>query len=230
MRLNQETTATWEDPVERVDHIQQQAARRAATVGDFEKQVKADLHQTLLDEAKGGDGSETNADPELKEAVDERIQVVEEATKEKSDMALRNLGDDSRLGEAMVGAKGSEVLNEKRFAVLRTKADIEQMKIAKWHEYVHTLQTYVSLRANEGHAERKGNRLAGRDANWVRPGQPKEVYGDGQEMMGEAEQEFGVGRVDDMMEGRADKTDLLTWLAEVDPELGGQSTTNPENN
>jgi len=48
--------------------------------------------------------------------------------------------------------------------------------------------------------------------------------------MKEASDKFGWGSVDAMMQGREDRGKLLTWLAEIDPELGGQDTVNPENN
>ncbi len=224
------TTATMEDPVERVDRIQQQAARSAATVGDFRNRFKSDLHQELLDQAVGGDGSEKMPDAEFVAASAEREKVVEQATNQNSDMALKDLGSKSRLGQAMVGASGSEELNEDSFAELKTREDVDRAILTGRHEFVHTLQVHVSLLANEGHAVRKGNRLAGNDPDYVMPGQPEEVYGEGQKMMGEAEDEFGVETVDAMMEGKEDRGKLLSWLAKIDPEIGGVDTPNPENN
>lgn len=224
------TTATMDDPVEQVDRIQQQAARSSATVGGFRNRFKSDLHQELLDQAIGGDGSEKMPDAEFVAVAAERAQVVERATSENSDMALKDLGSKSRLGQAMVGESGSEELNEDSFAELKTQEDIDRAILTGRHEFVHTLQVHVSLLANEGHAVRKGNRLAGNDPNYVMPGQPDKVYGEGQKMMGEAEDKFGVESLDAMMEGKEDRGRLLAWLAEVDPELGGEDTANPESN
>ncbi|MDP7247494.1 MAG: hypothetical protein QF741_02620, partial [Candidatus Peribacteraceae bacterium] len=207
-----------------------QAARSAANVGAFESRFKTDLHQLLLDEAVGDDGAKTMVDPELRIVAEEREQVVEDATNDNRDMSLSNLGDDSRLGQAMLGAKGSGELNENRFATLRSQADIAQMRHASWHEFGHTLQVPVSLRANEGHAELFANQRTGNGLSHVRSGQPDVVYGEGQRMMKEASDKFGWGSVDAMMQGREDRGKLLTWLAEIDPELGGQDTVNPENN
>jgi|TARA_Y100000310_G_scaffold67467_1_gene62787 hypothetical protein len=230
VRPNQETTATWEDPVEQVDRIQQQAARSAENVGAFGSRFKADLHQMLLDEAKGDDGAETAVDLELRVVAEEREGIVEKATQKNRDMTLRNLGDSSRLGQAMVGEDGTEELNEDRFANLRTHSEIDQMDHAGRHEFAHTTQVYVSLLANEGHAEIKANMDTGKSPEAHREGQPASVYGEGQDLMLKASREFTWNRVDAMMTGKEDRGKLLTWLAEVDPELGGQGTANPEYN
>ncbi len=166
---------------ERLGDLQVEKAKKAGTVGEFQREFKQEAMLVMA-----------NADPEIAEFVQTRIDVVTEATNNQTHLALAKT-DANVLGYAQVGgADQGVVLSEQYFGEITTLDDAAQMQHAGAHEQRHGEQAKLSdgvvfngdlidaLLLYEGDAELTANTKMAMAATEHREGQPSAVYAEGQ--------------------------------------------------
>lgn len=212
---------------------QEKAAQAAGTVNQFGSEFDRRMNALMRGEVPVGEDPDQYifVDPStIQSLVDERRNVIKRATGKYGGMRLQPMGDKSTLGRNMVGGGDeSAQLSEDRFADLRTEEDAEQMLHAGAHESAHGSQVAMPIELLEGHAEAKANVVLGRSINWRRPGQPRGLYGEGQDLIICASNELTWERVDAIMTGRRDVGELLAVIADGNEALAKQAEHYQEN-
>lgn len=166
---------------EKLNGIQVETAKKAGTIGEFQREFK---QEAILIMAEGN--------PEIAELVQRRIDVIAEATKDQTHLAIAKT-DANVLGFARVGGgDGGIVLSEQYVGAITTMDDAAQMQHAGAHERRHGEQVMLrdgvvfngdsidALLLYEGDAELAANAKMAMGATEHRDGQPDEVYAQGQ--------------------------------------------------
>lgn len=164
-----------------LDALQLEKAKQAATVGEFQRGFRQEAMLVMAE-----------ADPESAETIQTRIDVIANATKDQTHIAIAKT-DANVLGYAQVGGgDGGIVLSEQYFGEIATMDDAAQMQHAGSHEQRHGEQAALNggvvfngdsidaLLLYEGDAELAANSEMAMAATDHREGQPDAVYAEGQ--------------------------------------------------
>ena len=212
-----------EDAEARLDVLQLEKAKQAATIGEFQNAFK---QEAMIVMAEG--------DAETAELVQTRIDVIAEATKDQTHVALAKT-DAHVLGQAFVGAGDAGiVMSEQYFGSITTLDDAAQMRHAGKHEQRHGEQAILlggivfrnsseaALHLLEGDAELAANEAMGMAGTEHREGQPDEVYAEGQNVAYAIQQVVGKELWNEVLTETGDTRALQEAL-----DRAGQGRTGP---
>ncbi len=180
------------------------AAQNAATVGEMNTKFRSSTDDLLrnpvpLEEATAqdpleeissqsfGEGASTAQDlaPEvLRNEVRKHVEELDKAAEGKEERHLME-ADPTRLAQNRVGEGDGPIEHN---SAMYTRLDgtgrgVEIINHADEHERAHGKQVDAPLTMLEGHAEVTANEATGMSASEHREGQPREVYGAGQDLI-----------------------------------------------
>lgn len=167
---------------ERLNGVQLEVAEKAHTVGEFQRVFEREAMSVMAE-----------ADPATARMVQTRIDVIAEAAKDQTHLALAAT-ETNVLGQAKLGAgDGGIVLSDRMFGTITTLDDAVQAQHAADHEHRHGEQKLIgdlvfrhdvvtSWQSVEGDAELFANAQNGNDATYHREGQPED-YGAAQDVV-----------------------------------------------
>lgn len=183
-----------------------EAAKQAQSVGDMNSRFKSGIDDLLqnpegepaaaapvvsptgqLAYGEGTSKSDGVAPEALRRVATQHVEEMEQASEGKQSITLMH-EDPTTLGKNRIGGgDGAMELNGAMFEELDgTRSAIEKIDITFYHERAHGGQVDAPLQWLEGHAEIRGNEDAGLGMTYRRPGQPQNLYAEGQDTVEEA--------------------------------------------
>ena len=195
---------------------QKEAAKSAATVGDFARRWKSDVVDVLSPRGAKGEGARSGED--WRRDIEERDRKIQEAARGNENLRLSKLSAETN-GEAFVGGgEAGIVLNQDRFAAIgEGDQKPEDIRMTAAHERAHARTVHLrgtlydeegvavpQKLIHEGYGEIGGNEGVGRGAAHVRENQPDEVYGQGQRLLLRIIQKVGRAELERTMSGDGD--------------------------
>ncbi|MFA7682274.1 MAG: hypothetical protein WCX61_04575 [Candidatus Peribacteraceae bacterium] len=203
--------------VDVVDNLQERAARNAVTVGAFKTAFQQNMQEVLRTAGSDGISHQEYAGIDVRQLrnLSAQRQAVIDAGAEGNEHLRLATQDENTLGSNIVGGgDGSAILNEDRFATMVSMEDAEEMAHAGEHEKAHGEQVPMDIRLLEGHAEIRANLARGHSMEYRRSGQPRELYGEGQDLILCAAQHLSWQRVDAIMTGKGDPAEIMAAIQE----------------
>lgn len=186
-----------------------EAAKQATTVSDMGSRFNSEMDDLMKNPqpqdqqhlAEGyGDGASADEGvaPEVLQRVKEKhVAEMDEATNGKGGINLMQT-EPGHLGQNQVGNGDAPMkLSSDLYADLDgTGENIEEIDVVKAHESAHGRQVDAPIEWLEGHAEISANEETGKGASFRRPGQPQELYAEGQTTVEDAVAVLGRSRVE----------------------------------